>query len=125
MVMKILIADDSKLIRERLIKLLSGYKDIDLIEQAGNVSETIDRFNKILPNVVILDIQMPDGTGMDVLKTIEDNKYSPTVIILTNHPYPSYRKSYIEAGADYFFDKSTEFTKVKEVFNNLFLTGMS
>ena len=123
--MKILIADDSKLIRERLIKLLSGYNQIELIEQAGNVSETIDVFNKLLPNVVILDIQMPDGTGMDVLKAIENNEYTPTVIILTNHPYPNYRKSYIEAGADYFFDKSTEFKKVKEVFNDLFLTGTS
>jgi DNA-binding NarL/FixJ family response regulator len=105
--------------------LLSGYNEIELIEQAGNVSQTIDMFNKVLPNVVILDIQMPDGTGMDVLKAIEDYRYSSTVIILTNHPYPGYRKSYLEAGANYFFDKSTEFKKVKELFNNLFQPGTS
>jgi DNA-binding NarL/FixJ family response regulator len=68
---------------------------------------------------VILDIRMPGGSGIDVLENIKKTNAAPVVIVLTNYPYPQYRKKCMALGAEYFFDKTTEFEKVTEVIENL------
>ena len=62
---------------------------------------------------------MPGGSGIDVLREIKQNNQTPLVIVLTNYPYPQYRRKCMDAGADFFFDKSTEFDKVTEVLKQL------
>lgn len=66
-------------------------------------------------DVVILDIRMPGRNGLDVLRDIKEGSPESKVIILTNYPYPQYRRRCMEEGADFFFDKSSEFEKVTEV----------
>ena len=117
--MKVLIADDSELMRKRLITLISGLEGIDVIEEAEDCGETIKIIRELNPDVVILDIRMPGGSGMDVLRQIKKKKTGPTVIIFTNYPYPEYRKKCMELGASFFFDKSTEFKKISEVLKQL------
>jgi len=51
-----------------------------------------------------------------VLKTIKKGNSAPMTIILTNYPYDQYRKKCMEAGADFFFDKTTEFDRLTELF---------
>ncbi len=117
--MKVFIVDDSALVRERIIAMISENPGIEIIGQAKNAQEGINSILKLKPDVVILDIRMPGGNGIEVLKNIKKNNSAPTIIILTNYPYPQYRKKCIEAGADYFFDKSTEFNKIIEVIKKL------
>jgi len=100
---------------------LAQLENIQLAWQAQNASEAIAAFQHLRPEVAILDIQMPDGCGIDVLAHMKKESPQTTVIMLTNYPLPSFRKCCLEAGADYFFDKSTEFEKVIEV---LRLKGM-
>ena len=61
--MKVLIADDSELMRKRLITLISGLEGIDVIEEAEDCGETIKIIRELNPDVVILDIRMPGGSG--------------------------------------------------------------
>ena len=68
---------------------------------------------------MILDIRLLGGSGIDVLRTLKQEKPSPHVIMLTNYPYPQYREKCLEAGADFFFDKSREFHQVTEVLQQL------
>ncbi len=117
--MKVFIVDDSALVRERIIAMISEHPGVEIIGQAKNAQEGISSILKLKPDVVILDIRMPGGNGIEVLKNIKKNKSAPTIIILTNYPYPQYRKKCMEAGADYFFDKSTEFNKIIEVIKKL------
>ncbi len=117
--MKVFIVDDSALVRERIIAMISEDPGIEITGQAKNAQEGINSILKLKPDVVILDIRMPGGNGIEVLKNIKKNSFAPTIIILTNYPYPQYRKKCIEAGADYFFDKSTEFNKIIEVIKKL------
>ncbi len=117
--MKVFIVDDSALVRERIIAMISEHPGIEIIGQAKNAQESINSILKLKPDVVILDIRMPGGNGIEVLENIKKNNYAPTTIILTNYPYPQYRKKCMEAGADYFFDKSTEFNKIIEVIKKL------
>ena len=117
--MKVFIVDDSALVRERIITMISEHPGIEIIGQSKNAQEGINSILKLKPDVVILDIRMPGGNGIEVLKNIKKNNSPPTIIILTNYPYPQYRKKCIEAGADYFFDKSAEFHKIIEVLKKL------
>ncbi len=117
--MKVFIADDSKIFRVRLKEMLSELTEIEIIGEAENTLETTKRIRKLNPDVVILDIRMPDGSGIDVLKHIKKNNRAPVVIILTNYPYPQYRKKCVELGASYFFNKSDEIEKVLEALKQL------
>jgi len=117
--MKILIADDSFLIRERLKELLSDILKIEDFIEAENSVETIKLISETIPDIVILDIRMPGGGGLEVLNKINRKRLPIKIIVFTNYPYPQYKKKCFELGADYFFDKATEFEKVKEVICNL------
>jgi DNA-binding NarL/FixJ family response regulator len=117
--MKVFIADDSAVLCERLIEMLSDIPGIEIIGHARDVQGTIASIRNLNPDIVILDIRMPGGSGIDVLQDVKKEKHAPMVIILTNYPYPQYRKKCLGLGADYFFDKSTEFEKVTELFKNL------
>lgn len=117
--MRILIADDSPLLRERLMVLLSEVKQIEVIGEAQDVPEALDRIVTLKPDTVILDIRMPGGNGIDVLRNIKRNCPNIAVIMFTNYPYRQYRETCRRAGADFFLDKSTEFEKLGAVLGNL------
>jgi DNA-binding NarL/FixJ family response regulator len=115
---RVLIADDSAIVRERLVSMLSEFAGIEIVGQARDSIEAIDEIRRLKPDVVVLDIRMPGGSGIDVLRAIKkDQKAVPKVIILTNFPYSQYRKKCMDAGADFFFDKSSEFENVAQVLN--------
>lgn len=117
--MKVLIADDSEVVCERLTATLSEIAGIEIIGKAGDTPEAIDSIHQLHPDAVILDIRMPGGSGIEVLKSIKKTNASPVIIVLTNYPYPQYRKTCMTLGADFFFDKSTEFEKVAQALKAL------
>jgi DNA-binding NarL/FixJ family response regulator len=117
--MKVLIADDSDVIVQRLITMLTEIKGIEIADQAGTVEAASKAVASLRPDVVILDMHMPGGSGLDVLKSMKQDRVTSTVIVLTNFAYPQYRKRCLQNGAEFFFDKSTEFEKVGEVLQRL------
>ena len=117
--MRLIIADDSAIIRSCLVDLLSDIEGIDIVGQAGDWLGAAKAIQRLKPDVAILDIQMPKGNGLVTLRTIKGNEYPPKVIMFTNYPYPQYRKEYIEAGADYFFDKCSEYKELEGVLKRL------
>ena len=116
---EVVIADDSTAVRERLVTMLSELKGVEVVGQAQSVEEAITSIRTLRPKAVILDIRMPGGSGINVLQNIKREPPAPVVIILINYPYLQYRKKCLEAGADFFFDKSTEFNKIPQVFKLL------
>lgn len=112
---RIFIADDSLIVRERLVTMLDELAGIEIVGQAENVAEAVSGIRNLQPDVVILDIRMPGGSGFKVLRKIKQAEAGPMVIILTNFPYPGYRQRYLQAGADFFLDKSTEFAQIPDL----------
>ncbi|MBU2445038.1 MAG: response regulator transcription factor [Bacteroidetes bacterium] len=117
--MKIFLVDDSPIVLERLIVMFDDYKNMDIIGKARNGITAIASIRKLKPDIVILDIHMPGGSGIDVLKEVRKEFPLMTVIILTNYADPHYRSACFEAGGDYFLDKSKEFEKVVEICKEL------
>jgi len=117
--MKVFIVEDSKVVCERLNTMISELTEVEIIGEAEDALDATNSIRKMKPDAVILDIRLASGSGIDVLKNIKQDKPAPTVIILTNYPYPQYKKKCLNGGADYFFDKSSEFNKITEVLKQL------
>ncbi|HPL30594.1 MAG TPA: response regulator transcription factor [Anaerolineae bacterium] len=113
--MRVYVVDDSALVRERLVALLLEVPGVDVVGTAESAEEAIAGIAMLRPDVAILDIRMPSGSGISVLEEVKKKEDAPIVMMLTNYPYPQYRKKCMDAGADYFFDKSSEFHKVTDV----------
>ena len=79
----------------------------------------MELFRETLPQVVILDLEIPGGTGLEVLAVVKKERPKTTVIVLTNYAMCYVRTRCCLAGADYFFDKSTEFERVVSVLESL------
>jgi DNA-binding NarL/FixJ family response regulator len=112
---RVLIVDDSLLLRERLCCRLGSIEGIEIAGKACDVPGGIETFRRVEPDVVVLDLLMPGGSGIDVLEAIKRERPATIVVILTNHPLPQLRKKSQQAGAEYFFDKTQEFGKVADV----------
>jgi len=112
---KVLIVDDSNIIRDRIAKTLSGIARVEIAGEASNSIEAIHMVNKLRPDVVTLDIRIPGESGIEVLKKIKKTHSSIIVLVLTNFPQEQYRNKCYQLGGDYFFSKSDEFEKVEEI----------
>ena len=115
----IFIVDDSKALRDRLVSMLSELEGIEVVGQAGNAAEAISDIRRLRPRVVVLDIQMPGGSGIEVLRTIKREAPPTVVVMLTNHTLAQYREKCMELGADYFLDKTRDLDKLTEIFQDL------
>jgi DNA-binding NarL/FixJ family response regulator len=117
--MKVIIADDSQVVVERMADLLKDVPGVEIVGQAGNVAEAIRCIRQIKPDAVILDLQMPGGSGLDVLRAIHPDHPAIQVLVCTNFPYPKYRDECLAEGASYFLDKSAEFEKISTILREL------
>ena len=117
--MNVFICDDSILIRERLAEQLTQVTGITSCEQAETVSDSISKIKKTHPDIAIVDLRLPDGSGMEVLEFIKKKIPSIIVLVLTNYPNSQYKKKCLRLGADYFLDKSSEFERVAEICSEL------
>jgi len=117
--MRVFIVDDSRAVVERLADLLTEIREVELVGRASNPAAAIRSILQANPDAVILDLQMPGGTGLDVLRAIRQRHPSPRVLVCTNYPYPQYREECMAAGADYFLDKSAEFEKIPSILRDL------
>jgi DNA-binding NarL/FixJ family response regulator len=109
------IVDDSTIVRERLFSLLSECPGVRIVGQAGNGREARFVLEELRPEVVILDIRLPEISGIQLLKEIKAAQPETVVIMLTNYDFEQYREQCMQLGADYFFNKAREFEKVVEV----------
>ena len=87
--------------------MINELGQFDMVGTAKTASEAIEGVAALLPDVLLLDMAMPGGNGLDVLQIVKEGKSAPLIIVLTNHP--AYRQRSLDTGADYFFDKSADF----------------
>lgn len=117
--MRVFIADDSRVVVERLTDLLEDVPGAELVGQAGDVPEAVQRIPKMKPDALILDLHMPGGSGLDVLRAIRAEYPRLCVLICTNYPYPQFREQCLSAGANFFLDKSKEFEQIPAILRGL------
>lgn len=117
--MRVLLADDSDLILERLLQMLSSDPRVEIVGMFKNGIETLEALKILKPDLAIVDIKMPGLSGLEVLLEIRKEDPSLKFIILTFYSSDNYRKLAIRSGADYFFSKVDDFEKISLVVDEL------
>ena len=117
--LNVLIVDDSRALQKRLAEMLRSISGLNLIGQAYSVAEARRSIATLQPDLVVLDLQLGDGNGLEVLR--ETKRDYPTIrfIVFTNQCEPQYRQRSAELGADYFLCKSTDARSLIATTNDL------
>ena len=113
--MNVFIVEDSAVMRENLQAMLSDFSDVKIVGHAVDESGAITQIDATLPDVVILDLNLESGSGINVLRDVKKRHPEIKVIVLTNYTDDHYAEACKRANADYFFDKSFQFMKVHDV----------
>lgn len=103
------VVDDSQVLRERLVEALGELPHLRCGGIAATVAESAGLLRAARPDIVILDIHLPDGSGMAVLDELRTWERPPAVYVFTNYDNPGYRRRFAAAGATGFFHKGTQF----------------
>lgn len=114
MSIKILLADDHSMVREGIKQLLELDGDLKVVEEASNGEETLEKIQQYRPDIVLLDINMPGISGLDVLKEIKRKKIKTKVIMLTIHNEVEYLIKAVEIGCEGYVLKDSDSTTLKK-----------
>ena len=119
--LRIVIVEDSAIIRARLAESLTEIPNLEIVGLAETEQEAVTLLRDSDWDAAILDLQLKKGTGLGVLKALAlvPKPAHGKVIVFTNYAFPQYRERSLTLGADYFFDKSREFHRVREVLSEL------
>ena len=109
----VMIADDHSMVREGIKALLELDGDIKVIEEAVDGNDCLDKFKKVKPDVLLLDINMPNLNGIDVLKNIRSHKMNVKVLVLTVHNEVEYLMKAIDIGVEGYILKDSESSELK------------
>lgn len=122
MSVKVMIADDHVLIREGIKQLLEFDGSIEVIEEAADGEECLEKLKTVQPEVLLLDINMPIKNGIEVLEEIKKNNLPVKVLILTVHNEVEYLIKAVDIGVDGYILKDSESSELKKAINYV-LTG--
>lgn len=114
---KVFLADDSAMIRERVAAML-GADAMKVVGQAETPQGSIDGILAARPDVVVLDVQLEGGSGLQVLRAVHQAAPEIAFVVFSNNSAPAYRKRYLGEGAVRFLDKSTEFDQLTQAIAN-------
>lgn len=109
--LRVVVADDSDPVRERIVSLLCELPRVRVAGEAADVQGAIDSVCRLRPHLVLLDLCMPGGSGLDVMAAIQAARIPALVVVLTNDSEPECEARARRAGAVAFFNKSRDFLK--------------
>jgi DNA-binding NarL/FixJ family response regulator len=113
--MQVFLVEDSPLIRERLVALLGSVPGAQVCGHADRAESAVREILARRPDVVVLDIALAEGTGFDVLRAVHPQAPQIDFYLLSNFCADAYRALAARLGARGFFDKSSEFERVREI----------
>ena len=111
--LRVFVVEDSELIRKRIIENVSTMGGFEVVGFAESAEDAVRSISELRPDIVITDIQLKEGSGIDVVRKVRARPYvpRPRIFVLTNYAFPEYKRQCSVAGADEFFDKSSEYDR--------------
>ena len=113
--MNVFVVEDAAQVRKRLVEMVRTVPGVTVVGESGSVSAAIEGALNLDTDTLLLDLQLIDGTGFDVLKAVKPHRPNLHVIVLSNFSIPQWRRAAFAAGADVVLDKSHEFARVPEI----------
>ncbi len=117
---KVMIADDHSLIRKGLTQILELERDIEVIAQASNGRDAVEKAVKLKPDVILMDINMPIQNGLSAIKELRCKGCPSNVIVLTIHEDREYLREAVNIGANGYVMKDAEADNLIEAIRNVY-----
>jgi two-component system OmpR family response regulator len=120
---KVLLVEDSSVLAERLAETITEFPEIDLINSVDSESSALAEIRKRRIDVVVLDLQLKEGSGFGILRAVAAMHQKPCVVVLTNHDSSAYEREAVSLGARYFLDKARDFHRLPDILREIVLSG--
>jgi len=108
----VLLVDDHELIRQGLARAFEREEGLEVVGQAGTVAQALAAYADLLPDVVVTDLQLPDGTGLDIVRSVRGSNATVGLVVLTMHAGDDQIFAAMEAGASAFVGKDSRASEV-------------
>lgn len=108
----VLLVDDHELIRQGLARAFEREEGLEVVGQAGTVAQALAAYDALSPDVVVTDLQLPDGTGLDIVRSVRGNDVTVGLVVLTMHAGDDQIFAAMEAGASAFVGKDSRAAEV-------------
>ena len=116
---KLLVVDGAAPLRRRIVSAIAKIETVEVVGNVRHVREAVEEIRRLRPDVVILDVRLPGGSGIMMLETIKQESPSTIVMMFTDHLVSQYRDRCARAGSDYFFEHNVDFSRMVRVLTQL------
>jgi DNA-binding NarL/FixJ family response regulator len=121
---RIVVADDHTLVRQGICGLLAETADLEVVAEVGSAAEARDRIAQTNPDIALLDISFPDGSGLEVAKALASEQPRVRVIILTMHDDAAYVLKAVDAGVRGYVLKDAPPSELRQAIRSVFREGV-
>jgi two-component system NarL family response regulator len=113
-VIRVLIADDHPVVREGLVTILQSEKDIEVVAEANDGKETCELYQELAPDVLLLDLRMPEKDGLQVITELMHGERKPRIIVMTTYESEGDIRRVLKAGAKGYLVKGADPQQIRE-----------
>jgi two-component system, OmpR family, response regulator len=112
---KVLLVEDSAVLGEILSEALTQLPEVELVGVVDSETEAFKVIARQRVDLIFLDLQLKQGTGFGILRSLAEMNPAPRSVVLTNHDLPEYHTAAMALGATYFLDKARDFHRLPEI----------
>lgn len=116
---KVMIVDDHKMVREGLKRILEFDGEVQVIEEADNGQDCLNKLKDVKPDIILLDINMPVMNGIETLQTLKKKRKKYKVLMLTVHNEIEYLIKAVDIGIDGYLLKDSDSSELKRAINSV------
>lgn len=113
--MNVFVIEDAPQVRKRIVAMLRTIDGVDVVGEAATVRDGVAGVLASGARILLLDLQLEDGNGLEVLAAVKPQRPDLRVVVLSNLANQQYREASALAGADVFLDKSNEFSRLPDI----------
>ena len=116
--LRVFVIEDSPILLERIAEAIADQPSLILIGTADSERDALAKIRILKPDALVVDIKLREGNGLNVLAQLkwgDGDDAKPKIVVFTNYPRQEYLRNSKQLGADYFLDKSTQFSDLPKV----------
>ena len=115
--LRVLLVEDPRVLVERMRESLDGLENVEVVGSVSDEAAAIEAVRTKSPDVIILDLQLKEGTGFGVMQSLGDAR--PTIIVFTNYMLPEYQRLARSLGVEHFLNKSIDYERLPQLLQEI------
>ena len=114
--MRVMVVEDAASVRQRMVAIFGRAEGVEAVAEASTGEDALEMVGDFKPDLITLDLMLPGMSGLDVLERLGETKAK--IVVLTNYPYPAFRKKCLAMGATHFFAKTVDPGQILDLVRN-------